>query len=127
MIGPKDATFLVLSCSDVGEDVRNALRSAATALGHKRLPLFATVDECSNLELFVYEIDPWAVVLIDNEAIAAANQAFPSLNVAPDKPVEYAGYTFVAVPGFAACIDAPAAKRIAWKQLQDAKHPVVPW
>ena len=129
MIGPKDATLLVISAKDAGEEARNALRACATALGHERLPLFATVEEIDDLALFIHEVDPWCVVAIDDVSIASLKSAFPkhASGLAPDAPVDACGYALIAVPGFVSCINNQAEKRVAWSRLQAAKHPVVPW
>lgn len=130
MYGAGDATLLVLSASSLGQDVINALESAAHALGHVDGACVATLEEAGgSLPLFVAEKDPWAVVAIDASSIEALSAAFPpaSKALAPDRPVATGeGYLLVAVPGFAECLGDQAAKRVAWRRLKAARHPANP-
>ena len=109
--------------------VVHALEASAERLEHAQGCRFACLGECGDLTLFIHEADPWTVVAIDDESIAALRAAFGSESaaLAPDAPVEACGYTLVAVPGFASCIDDQDAKRVAWARLQAAKHPAKPF
>lgn len=130
MYGAPDATFLVLSAAALDQKVINALDSAARALGHSSGACVATLAEAApDIALFVATADPWTVVAIDEEAVAALALAFSpqAAGFAADEPVSHQlGYTLVAVPGFADCLDDLEFKRIAWGRLQAAAHPSNP-
>ena len=126
MYGPADATLLVLAARPQSQAVINALQSSAQALGHESGACVATLQEAGeSLPLFIAQADPWAVVAIDEPAIAALQAAFPpaSQALAPDAPATALGYTLVAVPGFAECVDDQPAKRVAWARLKAARLP----
>lgn len=123
------ATLLVLSAQGADDRVVQALEASAERLEHKQGCRFASLGECGDLALFIHETDPWAVVAIDDESIAALRVAFgaESAGLAADAPAEACGYTLVAVPNFASCMDDQDAKRMAWARLQAAKHPAKPF
>lgn len=127
MYGPRDATLLVLTEARLDQRVINALESAAQALGHADGACIARLSETGDeLALFIAQGDPWSVVAIDDASVAALQKSFPpeSSRLYPDAPVEVPeGYQLVAVPGFSACLDDQAAKRVAWNRLKAARHP----
>ena len=109
-------TFSEASCGAPGDVVPSAAAADSAAAGG---------SDPEALALCIEGIDPWAVVAIDEPAIEALRRAFggESPPPLPDKPVEARGYTLVAVPGFAACLDDQQAKRVAWRRLKAARHP----
>ena len=127
MYGPRDATLLVLTSRRLDQRVINALESAASALGHVDGVCVTTLAETGDdLAHFIVESDPWSVVAIDDESLAALQQAFlpESERLFPDAPVDTSfGYLLIAVPGFAACLDDIEVKRTAWNRLKAARHP----
>jgi len=136
-----ESTLLYVHGEPLSDAVVAALRSSAEALGHKDGCSFATPAElaayaaphkgeaadaeCTDVGLALFALDPWAVVAVDELGIVALQGAFgdQSAMLAPDKPVEACGYTLVAVPEFAACLDDQPAKRVAWTRLKAARHP----
>lgn len=120
-----ESTLIVLSHEPVSVQVASALQSAAAALGYGSGAALLQLDSIEDLKFFVFDADPWAVMAIDDPSIAALRRAFDlsEERFAPDKPAEHAGYRFVAVPGFAACLEDPNAKRVAWGRMQAAAHP----
>lgn len=123
-----DTTLLVLSSRTPEVRIASALQSAASALGHKDGCSIMDAHDVDDLKRLVFEIDPWSVIAIDDPSIAAINDAF-AFDEGPlsaDHPAEFAGYTFVAVPGFAECLDDPDEKRIAWGRMKSAAHPQNP-
>lgn len=129
MYGALDATMMVLTSHPVDQAVINALQSAATALGHESGCSVLTTGEAAQhggLASLILEADPWSVVAIDDAAIDALRAAFgaESGGLQPGKPLQAGGgYTLVAVPGFAECLDDQSKKRVAWGQLKAARHP----
>lgn len=129
MYGALDATMMVLTTNPVDQAVINALQSAAAALGHESGCSILTTGEAAQhggLASLILEADPWSVVAIDDAAIDALRDAFgaESGGLRPGKPLQAGGgYTLVAVPGFAECLDNQEKKRVAWGQLKAARHP----
>lgn len=125
--GPGDATLLALSSAPPGERVRGAIEASAQRLGHLRAPAFAATAHAApeELRLLVFELDPWAVVALDEASVELLREAFgaEAAGLAPDAPAEACGYMLVAVPGFAGCFDSPELKRSAWARLKAAQHP----
>lgn len=82
-----------------------------------------------DLALTIHKIDPWAVVAIDDKSIAALQRTFceESKDLKPDQTACACGYTLVAVPDFAACLDNKQAKAKAWARLKAARHPGAAW
>ena len=127
MYGPPDATLLALSAEPVDQGVINALQASAEKLGHATGVCVATLAEAgADVALFIAAADPWSVLALDDESTCALRWAFaPEADaLAPDAPVcVSAGYTLVAVPAFARCLDDGQAKRIAWARMKAARHP----
>ena len=127
MYGSPDATLLALSAAPVDQSVINALQASAAKLGHATGACVATLEEAgADVARFVAAADPWSVLALDDEAACALRQAFaPAADaLAPDAPVCVpAGYTLVAVPAFASCLDDQQAKRVAWARMKAARHP----
>lgn len=125
------ATVLVLHSGSLSTAAQDALQASATALGHVFPAVFADVQGLSprSLSFLVHERDPWSVVAVDDASIDALRAAFDigEENFAPDAPTIECGYTLVAVPGFANCLQDQTAKRIAWERLKAAKHPGSPY
>ncbi len=125
MTQAQDTTLVVLASLPVDVRVASALQSAARALGYAdgcAIVQLADVDEPRH---FVFETDPWAVIAIDDASIDALRTAFAldAQAFSPDVPARVTGYTLVAVPGFATCLDDSEAKRVAWVRMQAAAHP----
>ena len=125
MASAQDKLLFVLTSVPVDVRVASALQSAADALGYPDGCDIVQISDAGDLKRFVFERDPWAVLAIDDESFAALRAAFAldADALAPDAPVTVAGYTLVAVPGFASCLDDADAKRIAWHRMKAAKHP----
>lgn len=124
----QDTTLLVLASEPVQVHVASALQSAAQALGHVDACQIAQLDQVNELRTFIFELDPWCVIAIDDNAIRALRQAFEfdDSQFDVDYPAQACGYHLVAVPGFAGCLDDAEAKRIAWHRMQAAMHPKNP-
>lgn len=120
-----ESTLIVLSSASTDVRAASALQSAASALGHANGAALIQLNEVDDLKRFVFEADPWAVMAIDDTSIAALREAFglADQQFAPDVPAEVTGYTLVAIPGFAECLDDPDAKRVAWTRMRAAVHP----
>ena len=126
MYGTRDATMMVLAAVPSEQEVINALESAAQALGHEEGCCIVTLPEIADLVTFIYEADPWSVVAIDDDSIAALKEAFggEAAQLSAGTPVQAGGgYTLVAVPAFAQCMGDQDAKRVAWNRLKAARHP----
>lgn len=128
MAASTESTLLYIHGERLEEAARQALVASAEALGHVDGCSFATPGELSaygSVELAIRELDPWAVVAVDDEGIRALRAAFGERSAAlePDHEVAVDGYALVAVPDFAACLDDQGAKRVAWGRLKAAKHP----
>ncbi|MGN0039169.1 MAG: hypothetical protein ACI36Y_08595 [Coriobacteriales bacterium] len=125
--GPCNATLLALCACPPGEHVRSALEASAQRLGHERAPAFAVTASASpaELRLLAFELDPWAVVALDDASGELLYEAFAAeaAGFGPDSPVEACGYMLVAVPGFADCFGSQELKRLAWGRLKAAEHP----
>lgn len=120
-----DTTLVVLAGSPVDVRVASALQSAARALGYADGCAIVQLADAGDLKRFVFEADPWAIMAIDDASIDALRVAFEldAQAFAPDVTARVMGYRLVAVPGFAACIDEPQAKRVAWGRMRAAVHP----
>lgn len=123
-----ETLLLVLAEKPVEVQAASALQSAAQALGYAEGCSIVQLGDASDLKRLVYEVDPWAVMAIDDASIAALQEAFKlsSSDFRADYPASVSGYALVAVPGFAECLDDPDAKRIAWKRMHAAAHPKNP-
>ena len=125
--GPCNATLLALCSEPPSERVRSSIGASAPRLGHQVAPAFACTALASpqELRLLVFELDPWAVVALDDEAAGLLRAAFgdEAQGLEADTPVEACGYTLVAVPGFGSCFDTPELKRLAWTRLGAVRHP----
>lgn len=123
-----ETTLLVLSESPVDVRVASALQSAAQALGYAEGCAILQTDDIPDLKRFVFAVDPWAVMAIDEASIETLRAAFSltQAEFAPDVPACVAGYALVAVPAFSGCLDDPASKRVAWGRMHAAAHPENP-
>lgn len=125
-----DASLTILHAGALSDAARDALKASSSALDHGDDPLFFDVEELTpqDLALAVHTCDPWSVVAVDEQSIAALREAFSVAleDFAPDAPAIVRGYTFVAVPAFEACLQDQEAKRVAWRRLKDARHPGKP-
>ncbi len=124
----QDTTLLVLASEPVQVRVASALQSAAQALGHIDGCQIIQLDQVDELRSLVFGLDPWCAIAIDDKAIASLRQAFDldDTQFGAGHPIQVCGYTFVAVPGFANCLDDTSAKRVAWGRMQAAAHPKNP-
>lgn len=120
-----DSTLVIIAGEPVDVRVASALQSAAQALGYADGCAIVQLSEAGDLKRFVFEADPWSLIAIDDASIDALRGAFDldEQAFAADVPVHVTGYRLVAVPGFAACLDDPDAKRVAWVRMQAAAHP----
>lgn len=125
MTQAQDTTLVVLANAPLDVRVASALQSAAQALGYADGCAIVQLSEADDLKRFVFEIDPWSLIAIDDASIDALRGAFSldEQSFAADVPTYVTGYRLVAVPGFAACLDEPEAKRVAWVRMQAAAHP----
>ena len=125
MTQAQDTTLVVLTSASLDVRVASALQSAAQALGYADGCAIVQLADVDDLKRFVFETDPWSLIAIDDASIDALRSAFDLAiqEFAPDAPAHAIGYQLVAVPGFAACLDNPEAKRIAWSRMQAAAHP----
>lgn len=124
----QETTLLVLASQQVQVRVASALQSAANALGYPDGCYIQQLDQADDLRLCIFDVDPWSVIAIDEASIVALQQAF-DLNASQfdaEHPVQVCGYTLVAVPGFAECLDDDSEKRVAWHRMQVAAHPKNP-
>lgn len=124
----QDTTLLVLASEPVQVRVASALQSAAQALGHIDGCQITQLEQVEGLRTFVFDLDPWCVIAIDDKAIAGLRRTFDldDIQFGADHPIQVFGYTLVAVPGFANCLDDTSAKRVAWGRMQAAAHPKNP-
>lgn len=124
-----DTCLIILSASECGEDVVLALKKSADALGYEQAPLFLNACELENIREAIFDIDPWAVIAIDDKSIQMLGEAFAlnSDEFHADCPVLACGYKLVAVPDFASCLNNQEKKRIAWTRLKTAQHPGPVW
>lgn len=120
-----DSTLIILSSAPVEVQVASALQSAAQALGHAGGCSIVQLAEIADLKRFVFECDPWSVIVIDEASLDAVRSAFSfeADAFACDVPAQAFGYAFVAVPGFAECLGDEGAKRVAWQRMKAARHP----
>lgn len=125
MTQAQDTTLVVLANAPLDVRVASALQSAAQALGYADGCAIVQLSEAGDLRRFVFEADPWSLITIDDASIDALRGAFDldEQAFAADVPAHVTGYRLVAVPGFAACLDDPDAKRVAWVRMQAAAHP----
>ena len=128
MAASTESTLLYIHGNPLDEAARAALVASAEALGHVDGCSFAAPEELmayGGVELAIRELDPWAAVAVDDTGIQMLREAFGERSAAlePDNPQVVDGYTLVAVPDFAFCLDDLPAKRIAWGRLKAAKHP----
>lgn len=125
MTEKQDTTLLVLASEPANMRVASALQSAAKALGYEDGCYIAQIGETADLRMFIFESDPWSVMAVDDESISALQNAFGLEfgQFAPDRTAHVCGYQFVAVPGFAECLDDHSAKRVAWHRMKAAAHP----
>lgn len=124
----QETTLVILTARPVDVRVASALQAAARALGYPDGCRIVTLSEAGDVQRFVFGCDPWSVMAIDDASIASLRDSFdldPS-QFASDCPASIAGYTLVAVPGFAACLDDADAKRAAWHRMKAATHPENP-
>ena len=85
---PCAATLLILSATPVADSVRSALCASAERLGHGVAPCFTALAEADDIELLVHEVDPWAVVAIDDASVEGLRTAFSeAAELAADNPV----------------------------------------
>lgn len=125
MTQAQDTTLVVLANAPLDVRVASALQSAAQALGYADGCAIVQLSEVGDLKRFVFEADPWSLIAIDDASIDALRGAFDldEQAFAADVPAHVTGYRLAAVPGFAACLDDPDAKRVAWARMQAAAHP----
>lgn len=125
MTQAQDTTLVVLANAPLDVRVASALQSAAQALGYADGCAIVQLSETGDLKRFVFEADPWSLIAIDDASIDALRRVFDldEQTFAADAPAHVTGYRLVAVPGFAACLDEPEAKRVAWVRMQAAAHP----
>ena len=125
MADAQDTTLLVLTSAPLEVRVASALQSAAQALGYPDGCCIMQLAEVDDLRLSIFESDPWSVIALDSAAIEALREAFAFSpgQFAADIPASVAGYTLVAVPGFAECLDDEREKRVAWNRMKSARHP----
>ena len=125
-----NATFLVLSAKPLPASAHEALVASAHKLGHADAA-FAFTASCTprDVAMLVHRFDPWSVVAVDEESVEALKAAFAkeAADFGPDHPTMVRGYRFVAVPGFAQCLEDQEAKRAAWQRLKAAQHPGAPY
>lgn len=123
-----DSTLIILSSEPVEVQVASALQSAAQALGHAGGCSIVQLADVADLKRFVFERDPWSVIVIDEPSVDAVRSAFSfeSSAFSVDAPAQAFGYVFVAVPGFAECLGDEGAKRAAWRRMKTARHPSNP-
>lgn len=130
-----EGTMLVLSAVELKDAAKKALLASGIALGHEKPVVFVSLDELfkpanESLPHLVRSVDPWSVVAVDEESIDTLCRAFSDEegieDFSVDSPALVCGYTFVAVPGFEACLDDLDAKRVAWGRLKAARHPKSP-
>lgn len=128
MPAPIDSTLVVLTCAPLDVRAASALQSSADALGYADGAHIQQLDEVQDLKRFVFEVDPWSVMAVDDASIEALRVAFSldEQQFAPDAPITITGYRLVAVPAFAECLDDQDAKSIAWRRMKAAAHPANP-
>lgn len=120
-----DSTLVVLTSAPLDVRAASALQSSADALGYANGAHIQQLDEVQDLRRFVFEVDPWTVMAIDDASVDALRDAFSldAQQFAADMPVTVTGYRLVAVPAFADCLDDQNAKSIAWGRMKAAAHP----
>ena len=125
MTNQPDTCFIVVSEHELNEKTKAALNNAVKALGYDIPPAFIVSTDSEQLLDAIFEIDPWAVVAVDDASIYTLKAAFgnEAEKLAQDSPVEVCGYNIVAVPGFEDCLNSYEAKCVAWTRLQAAVHP----
>ncbi len=125
MTQAQDTTLVVLAGAPLDVRVASALQSAAQALGYADGCAIVQLADVDDLKRFVFEADPWSLIAIDDASFDALRTAFnlDEQAFSADAPAHAIGYRLVAVPGFAACLDDPEAKRVAWARMQAAAHP----
>ena len=108
---------------------QNNLTTSQDNLTAPQAPQGNSATPQDDLALTIHKIDPWAVVAIDDKSIAALQRTFckESKDLKPDQTACACGYTLVAVPDFAACLDNKQAKAKAWARLKAARHPGAAW
>lgn len=125
MTQAQDTTLVVLANASLDVRVASALQSAAQALGYADGCAIVQLTDVDDLKRFVFEADPWSLIAIDDASIGALRRAFDLSERAfsADLPTCVNGYQLVGVPEFAACLDDPEAKCIAWSRMRAAAHP----